>query len=154
MIFAYVFIVLAAILNTAQSGSSATLHKQMNHPILPGIVTYVTGMAALLVVLAVYGLFSKTPLPTWDQWRGLAVSGPWWMWIGGVLGAVYVMAMVNVSQKAGAGVFMGLSVTASILTSLALDNYAWLGFKQHTASVPRLIGAGLMIGGLVLIGKF
>jgi len=65
-----------------------------------------------------------------------------------------VLAMVNVSQKAGAGTFMGISVTASILTSIAMDNYGWLGFQQHTASVPRLIGAGLMIGGLVLIGKY
>lgn len=65
-----------------------------------------------------------------------------------------MMAMVNVSEKAGAGVVMALSVTASILTSLALDNFAWLGFKQHTASAPRLIGAGLMIARLVLIGKF
>ena len=154
MIFAYLFIVVAAVLNTAQSGSSATLHKQMHHPILPGIVTYITGMSALLIVLLVYSWFSKTPLPSWGQWRGLAVSGPWWMWMGGVLGAVYVLAMVNVSEKAGAGVFMGISVTASILTSLALDNYALLGFKQHTASIPRLVGAGLMIVGLVLIGKF
>lgn len=154
MIFAYVFIAIAAVLNTAQSGCSGTLHKQMNHPILPGVVTYVTGMAALLVGLLVYGWITKTPVPDVAQWRQLGAAGPWWMWVGGILGAVYVMAMVNVSEKAGAGVFMGISVTASILTSLAMDHYALLGFKQHTASVPRLIGAGLMIGGLVLIGKF
>lgn len=154
MIFAYLFIILAAILNTAQSGSNGTLHKQMNNPILPGVVVYVMGLAALVLTLIVYGWYSKTPLPTWGEWRGIAASGPWWMWIGGVLGAVYVLAMVNVSQKAGAGIFMGISVTASILALIALDNYAWLGFKQHTASVPRLIGAGLMIGGLVLIGRY
>lgn len=154
MIFAYLFIAIAAVLNTTQSGCSGTLHKQMNHPILPGIITYVTGMAALLAGLMVYGWITKTPLPSLAQWRQLTATGPWWMWIGGVLGAVYVMAMVNVSQKAGAGVFMGVSVTASIVTSLAMDHYGLLGFKQHTASLPRVIGAGLMVAGLVLIGKF
>ena len=154
MIFAYLFIAVAAVLNTAQSGCSGTLHKQMNHPVLPGIVTYVTGMAALLAGLILYGWITRTPLPNLSQWRQLAATGPWWMWIGGVLGAVYVIAMVNVSQKAGAGVFMGISVTASILTSLTMDHYALLGFKQHTASVPRLFGAGFMVIGLVLISKF
>ena len=154
MVFAYLFIAFAAVLNTTQSGCSATLHKQMNHPILPGIVTYVTGMAALLVGLVLYGWITRTPLPNPTQWRQLAAAGPWWMWIGGILGAAYVMAMVNVSEKAGAGVFMGISVTASVITSLAMDHYGLLGFKQHTASVPRLIGAGLMVSGLVLIGKF
>lgn len=51
----------------------------MNRPILPGIVTYVRGMTALLIALVVYGWVSKTPLPSLEQWHTLAVSGPWWM---------------------------------------------------------------------------
>lgn len=70
MILAYLFIVVAAILNTAQSGSSATLHKQMNHPILPGIVTCVTRMTALLIALVVYGWFRKRHCRVWSSGTG------------------------------------------------------------------------------------
>ncbi len=154
MLFVSLFIAIAAVLNTAQSGTSGTLHKQMANPILPGIVTYVTGLTALLVALLLYSWLGRAPLPDMAQRGHWTTSGPWWMWTGGLLGAVYVMAMVNVAEKAGAGLFMGISVTASVVMSLIMDHYALLGFKQHTADVPRMIGAGLMVAGLVLIGKY
>jgi transporter family-2 protein len=47
--------------------------------------------------------------------------------------------------------FIGLTVTASTLLSVALDHYGWLGFAQHPASTGRLIGAVLMILGVSLI---
>ena len=154
MVLLWVFIAVAAVLNTMQSGSSQTLQKQMNHPTLPAVVTYLTGGVFFVLATLVYDAVSGKSVPTLSGWRELAATGPWWMWVGGLLGAVYVMAMVNASGKAGAGVFIGVSVTASVMTSLVLDHFALMGFKQHTASVPRLIGAGLMICGLVLIGKF
>ena len=154
MALLWLFIAVAAMLNTMQSGSSQTLQKQMAHPTLPAIVTYITGGLFFVLATLVYDAVAGKALPTAAAWRGFAVAGPWWMWIGGLLGAVYVLAMVNASGKVGAGVFIGVSVTASVLTSLTLDHFALMGFKQHTASVPRLIGAALMIAGLVLIGKY
>lgn len=76
---------------------------------------------------------------------------PWWAWIGGVLGACYVLAVIFLAQKLGAAVFTGLSVTAAIVTSVALDHFVWVGFEQQTAGLGRIVGCALMIGGLVLV---
>ena len=150
MIFLYLFLVIAGVLNTIQTGSNSTMHKHLQHPIVPGLVTLSGGLLVLFVALLVYSLATGTPLPTKAQW----LSAPWWAWIGGCMGAVYVLAMVNASQKVGAGVFIGITVTAAIITSLAMDHWAFVGFKQHTATPLRLLGGALMIGGLMLVAKF
>ena len=53
----------------------------------------------------------------------------------------------------GSGTFTGLSLTASVITSILLDQFGLMGFKPHPAHSLRLVGAGMMIGGLWLIAK-
>ena len=69
------------------------------------------------------------------------------------LGAVYVMSMLRVAERVGAALFLGLTVTAAIITSLVLDHYGLVGFRQHPVNARRVLGAFLMIGGLGLIAK-
>jgi bacterial/archaeal transporter family-2 protein len=89
-------------------------------------------------------------MPRGSQW----IAVPWWGWIGGTLGAIYVLAMVLTAEKVGSGIFIGLSVTASLLASIAIDHFGLLGFQRHTAGPGRLIGSALMVAGMLLIGKF
>ena len=49
---------------------------------------------------------------------------------------------------------MGLSVTAALTTSIAMDHFGLVGFKQHAAGLGRLTGGALMIGGLIMISLF
>jgi bacterial/archaeal transporter family-2 protein len=74
--------------------------------------------------------------------------------IGVTLGAVYVVAGVLTAEKVGSGIFVGLSVTASILASIVIDHFGLLGFHRHTASPGRILGGALMVAGMLLIGKF
>ena len=150
MIFFYVFLVFAGVINAVQSGSSNTLHKNLQHPLLPAVVTFAGGFATVFLAFAVYTFSTKAPLPTARQWSSI----PWWASIAGVMGSVYVISQTNVSGKVGAGVFAGITVTSAIVTSILLDHFGLLGFERHTASFPRLIGGALMIAGIVLVGKF
>ena len=70
------------------------------------------------------------------------------------LGALYILCMVLTAEKVGSGVFVGLTVTASIVASLVMDHYGLLGFKQHAAGPGRILGGHLMVAGMLLIGKF
>ncbi len=117
---------------------------------LPAIAAGLGGLVVLLVALVAYTGWTRTPLPSAAQWA----AAPWWSWTGGILGCAYVLAMVNAPEKVGAGMFVGITVTAAIVTSLALDHFGVLGLEPHTASVPRLLGGALMIGGVGLLAKF
>src|SRR4051794_14329797 len=115
----------AGILNTLQTGANASLNKALDQPIL----------AAFIVAFTNAGI-SPLAAPS----RGLGGPGseriaavPWWAWLGGAMGGIYVLAMILLADRLGAAIFTGLTVTAAIIASLVLDHFGWLGFVQHTA---------------------
>jgi|ERR1017187_5020097 transporter family-2 protein len=146
----YVFIALTGVLNSVQAGSNATLEKYLQNPILSALVSFGSGFAVLLLALAIYAATTKASMPSGQQIGAV----PWWGWIGGTFGALYILAMVLTAEKVGSGIFVGLTITASILASLVIDHYGLLGFQRHTAGPGRLIGGALMVAGMLLIGKF
>ena len=64
------------------------------------------------------------------------------------------MIALTIAQRLGSGLFTGATVTAALLTSVLLDHFGLIGFKQHPASPARLAGCGIMIAGLWLIARF
>ncbi|HEY6855591.1 MAG TPA: DMT family transporter, partial [Mycobacterium sp.] len=54
----------------------------------------------------------------------------------------------------GAGVFIGLTVTAALIMSLLVDHFGWLRVDPHPISLGRVIGGLLLISGVALISKF
>jgi transporter family-2 protein len=132
--------------NPVQTGASAQLRKSVDNPIFAAAYVYLGGFVIVLLIQ----LFVRLGWPSANKF----MSVPWWAWTAGLLSVAATMAGIMLAQKLGAGVFSGISVTAALVTSLALDNFGWVGFKQHPASWPRLLGGGLMIVGLWLVSKF
>lgn len=146
----YVVIALTGFLIAIQAGCNATMEKSLQNPVLSAFLSFCSGTAALFLAFAVYSAITRTPLPRAAQWTAV----PWWGWVGGMLGALYILCMVLTAEKVGSGIFVGLTVTATIVASLVMDHYGLLGFKHHAAGPARLIGGALMIAGMLLIGKF
>jgi transporter family-2 protein len=83
-----------------------------------------------------------------------AGDAPWWAWIGGALGAVFVTSSVVVPVRIGAAAFFGIVVPAQLVTSVLADQYGWLSFEQKDVTPLRALGVGLLIGGAVLVRLF
>lgn len=140
-----VFVVLAGALNAVQAGANAQLVRSLGRPWLAALlVSLVTAACFALALLAIR-------LP--PQGHRIA-STPWWAWTGGICGALYVTGTLFFAQKLGAGVFTGLTVTAGILASLAVDQFGWIGFPQHPAGFWRMAGGLLMVAGVALVSIF
>lgn len=137
---------LAGVLNTIQSGTNAALNKGLGQPIVAALCVALGNILVYLVAGAFLGL-------RWPE-MSRAAQVPWWAWTGGLCGAVYVLAVVFLAERLGAAVFTGCTVTAAMVTSVALDHFGWVGFKEHAAGLWRLAGCALMIGGLALISVF
>ena len=138
--------ILGGVLNTVQSGANATLGKTIDSPVLTAFVVVGCNLVVYLLAAAVMGL-------NWPPASRLA-QVPWWAWIGGFLGAFYVLSVIFLAQKLGAAVFTGLTVTAGIVTSVLLDHFGLVGFQQHGAGLWRILGCLMMIGGLALVSAF
>lgn len=143
---AYLLTILAGASNPLQSGTNAELHKKLQEPVWTCLVVYVTGLVGSLLLL----LILREAVPD----RARLVQAPWWAWLGGLISIGPTMAGLALAQKMGSGVFTSLTITAGIATSVIIDNFGWIGFKQHPVSLGRVIGCILMIGGVWLLSRF
>ena len=135
----------AGVANPFQSGLNAELNKQLGKPLWATLIVYGTALAAVLL----FQLFARQPFPS-DK----LAQVPWWAWLGGLISIVSTVIALTLAQRMGSGIFTGATITASLITSVLLDHFGLIGFKQHTASPARLAGCALMIAGLWLIAKF
>ncbi len=78
-------------------------------------------------------------------------EAPWWNWIGGPLGALIVLAGAALTQKLGAAPFIALVVGGQLLCSLLLDHYALMGLTQQPVTPGRVLGALLVVAGVLCI---
>ena len=141
----YVFVAAAGALTSVEAGSNAELTKAFGGPWWPAVLFSVLSIA----LLAAAALFLAGPFPS-----GVVAQVPWWGWIGGAISAVYIVSMLIAPGRLGSGLFTGLTVSAAVIASIALDHFGLVGFKQHPAGVGRLIGGALMIAGLICVAVF
>jgi transporter family-2 protein len=78
-------------------------------------------------------------------------GSPWWIWLGGVVGAAYITVTVTFSGKLGAAGWLGVVVTGQILTSVVLDHFGLFGFSVHAVSSWRLVGVALLLIGAAIV---
>ncbi|HEY0786153.1 MAG TPA: DMT family transporter [Acidobacteriaceae bacterium] len=150
MFFAILVAIAAGTANPFQSGTNAELNKQLGLPLLAGLWVYFSGLAGLALVAVAARQFTAGPL---GRASAAMHAVPWWAWLGGLISIGSTMAGVLFAQRLGSGTFTGLSITASLLTSVLLDQFGWIGFKQHAASPLRLGGCALLLAGVWLVSR-
>ena len=83
-------------------------------------------------------------------WSALKTTH-WWYWVGGPLGALIVMAGATLVRHLGAAAFIALVVAGQLTASLLLDHFALMGLPQSPLTWKRLVGAGLVVLGVVCV---
>lgn len=144
----WLFVVFAAVVGTllpTQAGINAQLAKHLGHPLLAALVSFVVGTIALLICTFVL----HTPLPTFSR----VMQAPLYLWIGGLLGVIYLTATIILSPLLGAATMIGLIIAGQMLASIALDHFGLVGFPVHPLSLWRAVGAILLISGVALIQR-
>jgi transporter family-2 protein len=147
MLFLYGLTILAGIANAIQPGQNATLLKSLGLPITAGLITLLVSTIALLIGGLAIG---KLEVPTGQQ----LAQVPWWAWLGGLFSVLLILAQLYASPAIGAASFLGIIVTVGVTASIVLDNYGWVGFEVHPASLWRILGAVLMLAGVGLVALF
>jgi transporter family-2 protein len=78
-------------------------------------------------------------------------SLPWWGWLGGLAGAIYVTTVFTAIPAIGAAATVGFTVAGQQLASVFVDKYGWLRLPQRPVSVMRLTGVALLLAGVATI---
>ena len=142
----YPLILLAGALQAWGPPMNGALRQSLANPWLASIVSFLPIVALLLVLW----FCLPNPMPTA---KGIGAM-PWWAPLGGLAGAFAVIMGLLFVNKVGAGPFAGLTITANILMSLAIDQFGLFGIEQHSLNIWRILGGALMTAGIVLIAIF
>lgn len=142
----YPIILIAGALQAWGPPMNGALRNALSNPWLASVVSFLPIVALLGVVF----FCQPRPLPTAEGMGGMA----WWAPLGGLVGAFAVVAGLLFVDKVGAGAFAGLTITANILMSLAVDHFGWFGMSVHPINLWRIIGGALMVGGIALVAMF
>lgn len=142
----YLAAMLAGVAFVVQQAANTGLRSALGSGLWAALANFVVGMVAILAVLA----FQRESLPS------LAAAGraPWYLWIGGLLGAVYIVGAIFVVPRIGTATFFGLILVGQMLASLTFDHFGLLGLPVHEAGLPRIVGAALLVLGAGLILAF
>jgi bacterial/archaeal transporter family-2 protein len=136
-------IVAGGILQAAGGPMNNALRVSLVNPWLATLVSFGLIVPVFLIIAAVF----IRPLP---NIAGLAAM-PWWAPLGGIVGALAVVAGLLFIGTIGAGLYAALTVSANLITSILIDHFGWLGVAPHPISPLRAIGAFALIAGVIMI---
>jgi bacterial/archaeal transporter family-2 protein len=111
--------------------------------LLAALVSFSVGTIALLCISLATGqkLSALANLPKAEPW----------MLIGGLLGAIFVFGTTLIAPKLGAATMLSLIITGQIIASMLFDRFGWFAMPLKDISWPRLLGAALVIIGVLLV---
>ncbi|GJE55015.1 DMT family transporter [Methylobacterium thuringiense] len=141
----YPFIIIAGCLQALGNSMNAQLRGRLINPWLAASVSFLP----IVFVFTMIFLALPTPLPTLDTLAAM----PWYAPFGGVAGAVAVFGGLAFIDKVGAGPFNGLTLTANILTSVAMDSFGLFGLQGGGFKPMPWIGGLLMAVGVAFIAR-
>lgn len=146
MLWPYFLVVfLAGALIATQAGINAQLARAAGHPILAATISFLVGTLALVCgAVAVRGAWTGTTV---------VLQSPWWVWTGGLLGAIFVVTMAWLAPMLGAATLLSVAIAGQMSFALVLDHYGLVGFPQRPMSVGRGLGVALLVVGVVMIRR-
>ncbi|MFL4498373.1 DMT family transporter [Weissella sp. MSCH1] len=126
-----------------QNPINADMKKVVGSPFISAAISFLIGSIFLGGLSAV---MSHRVFPSGD----FISSNPAWIWLGGVLGAVYLTSNVLLFPRLGAIQTVILPILGQILMGTIIDTFGWFGTAQTPLTLMRVIGLIVLIAGVVV----
>ena len=141
-----VLALLAGAVLPVQGGVNGLLRQDLGAPFAVGAVSFFVATLAMAGGLLLAMAF-RQPRPKLAGVLGM----PWWGWLGGFAGAVYVTTVFTAIPVIGTAAAVGLTVAGQQVASVFVDCYGWFRLPQRPVSGLRLAGVGLLLAGVATI---
>jgi transporter family-2 protein len=127
-------------------------------PPLNAILSRSVGSAYVATAISIFTAFCCSLLIVFATGTGRLSAAslaavPWWVYMAGVFGAIFVGAGVVIAPVTGALVFFVCVVAGQLIGSTLADHFGAFGLEVREASWARIAGIGLVLGGAILVGK-
>ena len=136
--------IVSGCLSASITGAYAQLSAIVGNPVQATTVAFFVATMALLLFCTGMG---KTQLVS----KAFSRDYPWWMWTGGLCGAIIVLGNAWLVAHVGVGVFLMALLVGQLALSMLMEHYGWLGAPRKPITWPKIIGILLMLAGIALI---
>lgn len=134
---------MVGVLVPLQAGANVALGRALGHPLWATMISLAVSVICVVPMMLAFRVSGPSI-------AGLA-GQPKWIWIGGVAGVIYITAALLLVPKLGAASFMTAVIAGQILASLAIDHFGLVGFEAKPLTLPRLIGAAVVVAGVLVM---
>ena len=144
-LLAMLAVVLGGAATALQAPTNAKMMGAVGSPVNAAFVSFAVGTAALGILAVVLQV-----RPDIAASRAL----PWYAWVGGLYGAIFVVAAAWGVPRLGVATTIILMVAGQLLLSVVLDHFGVMGMPKQPISLGRVAGIGLVIAGVLMVRKF
>lgn len=142
----FLLAIFAGVMLPIQAGLNSEIGKAVKSPVYGTLISFLVGTVGLL-------LYMVLTRANWADIKG-GYQLPWYYWTGGLLGAVYVAAIIVLTPRLGVALTFGITVAAQMIFGVLMDHYGWLGVPEHPINWMRVIGVTMIIGGVALVRAY
>lgn len=143
IVAALVMLVGGAVL-AVQAPANASLVRPLGSPLNAALASFVIGTIGLAIAAAV--LRSSPDMPALR-------ATPWYAWIGGLCGAVFVGSLAFATPRIGVAAALTLAILGQTVVALALDHVGAFGFPARPVDLTKILGVGLICAGVLLVRR-
>ncbi|WP_243681150.1 DMT family transporter [Lacticaseibacillus manihotivorans] len=126
-----------------QTSINSRLKDAFGSPFWSSLISFAIGTVGLAGVVLVQG---ERLIPTLATISSL----PWWLWLGGIFGVIYLTSNILLFPQLGAVQTVIFPVLGQILMGLLIDNGGWFDTARNPLTTMRVIGALLVIAGVLI----
>ena len=141
-------VVLAGAGAPLQSGLNAELRDRLAGPIEVGFFSSIITTIALAVGFGIMVAIGKT-----DPDLAAIRAVPWYLWLGGFVGAFFIVVTLVGASTLDAALLVGLLVAGQMVASLAFDHFGLLSYDVNPVNLWRVLGVGLICLGVYVIQR-
>lgn len=137
--------VIVGSLISTQPAINAILSKELGSALGAAGISTLIAFLCILAILPLTGAGEMNP----ETLRRV----PWWVYLAGVIGAVFVASGVVIAPVTGALVFFVCIVAGQLIGSTISDHFGAFGLEVREISFARIAGIALVLVGAILVGR-
>lgn len=128
-----------------QTAINAQLNIAIGSKIHASFISFLVGTCLLFIMVAVEDKRFSNIRFAFDR------SCPWWIWIGGILGAMFVILSVLLVPLLGVGQLLVLVLLGQLLGSICIEQYGWFKVPKKSLQLSQILGLSLLLIGVAII---
>ena len=141
------FSVFSGMAVATQTAVNGYLGVAAGSPIKASVISFAVGIILLAIICIVLRLKNEKP----ESKEERPAKNPWWMWIGGILGGLYVLANVYLSRIIGTGMTVVVLLVGSTTGGILVDHFGIFESPKKAVNRQKIFGVLIMILGAAAI---